>query len=153
MNRELLIIELRADEGEKLRSYKDHLGYWTIGVGHLIDPVRGANPAPFGVDLREGKSITPEQSEMLLQMDIDAKVAELDRRAPWWRRLSDNRQRVVVNMAFQLGVSGLLAFRKAVAAMQVGGYKEAAAQMRDSAWYKVQTPNRAARLVERMVVG
>lgn len=153
MNRELLIKELRADEGEKLRSYRDHLGYWTIGVGHLIDPVRGANPAPFGADLREGKSITAEQSALLLGLDIDAKAAELDRRAPWWRDLTENRQRVLLNMAFQLGVSGLLAFRKAVAAMQVGDYDEAGRQMRDSAWAKTQTPQRAARLTERMVIG
>jgi len=153
MNRELLNIELRADEGEKLRSYKDHLGYWTIGVGHLLDPAKGADPAPFGVDLREGKSITAHQSALLLNLDIDTKMVELDRRAPWWRRLSDNRQRVILNMAFQLGVSGLLAFRKAVAAMQVGDYEGAAEHMRDSAWAKTQTPNRAARLIERMVIG
>lgn len=153
MNRELLIAELRADEGEKLRSYRDHLGYWTVGVGHLIDPLRGANPAPFGVDLRGGKSITPEQLEQLLEMDIDAKMAGLDSVAPWWRRLSDNRQRVVINMAFQLGVAGVLAFRKAVAAMQVGDYSKAAAEMRDSKWAKLDTPARAARLIERMVIG
>jgi lysozyme len=155
MNRELLIQELRADEGEKLRAYRDHLGYWTIGVGHLIDPARGANPAPFGADLRTGGggTITPAQSAQLLAQDIDAKAAELDRRAPWWRGLSENRQRVVLNMAFQLGVSGVLAFRKAVAAMQVGDYDEAAFQMADSSWANTQTPARAARLIARMRAG
>lgn len=153
MNRELLKTELRADEGEKFRSYCDHLGYWTIGVGHLLDPKKGANPAPFGIDLCRGGVITPEQSEQLLDLDIDAKIAELDRRAPWWRRLSDNRQRVLLNMAFQLGVSGLLGFRKAVAAMQVGDYAEAARQMRDSKWARDDTPNRAKRMIERMVIG
>lgn len=153
MNREQLKKELTDDEGRMLRSYRDHLGYWTIGVGHLLDPARGANPAPFGADLRNGRAITPEQCNQLLDLDIDAKTAELDRRAPWWRRLSDNRQRVVLNMAFQLGVSGLLNFRKAVAAMQVGDYKEAAAQMRDSKWAQLDTPNRARRLIDRMVLG
>lgn len=153
MNRELLKTELRADEGEVLKSYQDHLGYWTVGVGHLLDSRKGADPSPFGADLTGGKAITAAQSALLLDQDIDAKAAELDRRAPWWRGLSDNRQRVVMNMAFQLGVSGLLGFRKAVAAMQVGNYAEAANQMRDSAWYRTQTPQRAARLVARMVLG
>lgn len=153
MNRELLKTELRADEGEKLRAYRDHLGYWTIGVGHLLDPKKGANPAPFGVDLCGGGTIAPEQSAQLLDLDIDAKMAELDRRAPWWRRLSDNRQRVLLNMAFQLGVYGLLGFRKAMAAAQVGDYAEAARQMRDSKWALEDTPDRAARLIERMVIG
>ncbi|MCX7283889.1 MAG: glycoside hydrolase family protein [Novosphingobium sp.] len=153
MNRELLKSELRSDEGEKLRSYRDHLGYWTIGVGHLLDPLKGANPAPFGADLRNGRSITAEQSAQLLDLDIDAKMAELDARAPWWRRLSENRQRVVVNMAFQLGTTGLLGFRKAVAAMQTGDFAEAGRQMRDSKWALEDTPARAARLIERMVIG
>lgn len=153
MNRGLLIAELRADEGEKLRAYRDNLGYWTVGVGHLIDPARGANPAPFGMDLRNGGDITPEQSAQLLDVDIDAKSAEMDRRAAWWTGLTDDRQRVLINMAFQLGVSGLLGFRKAIAAMQVGDYAEAAAQMRDSAWARTQTPVRAARLIERMALG
>lgn len=153
MNRTLFEQEIRDDEGDKLRSYLDHLGYWTIGVGHLIDPRKGASPAPFGSDLRNGKTITRGQSAQLLGIDIDAKMAELDRRAPWWRRLSDNRQRVVLNMAFQLGVSGLLAFRKAVAAMQVGDYVKAGAEMRDSKWARDDTPARAERLIERMVLG
>lgn len=153
MNRELLKTELRADEGEVLKSYRDHLGYWTIGVGHLLDPRKGADPAPFGTDLTGGKGVTAAQSALLLDQDIDAKAAELDRRAPWWRGLSDNRRRVLLNMAFQLGVSGLLGFRKAIAAMQVGDYPKAADEMRDSKWAKVDTPNRAARLIERMVIG
>lgn len=152
MNRDLLIKELRADEGEKLVAYRDHLGYWTIGVGHLIDPAKGANPAPFGTDLTRGHAITSEQSAQLLGQDIDAKAAELDKRVPWWRRLSESRQRVILNMAFQLGVAGLLAFRKALAAMQVGDYQEAGRQMLDSEWAK-QTPLRAARLIARMVEG
>lgn len=153
MNRELLKTELRDDEGDVLKSYRDHLGYWTVGVGHLLDSRKGADPAPFGADLTGGKTITAAQSALLLDRDIDAKAAELDRRAPWWRGLSDNRRRVVMNMAFQLGVSGLLGFRKAVAAMQVGNYVEAGAQMADSKWAKVDTPARAARLIKRMVAG
>lgn len=153
MDRKELKAELREDEGERLIAYRDHLGYWTVGVGHLIDPARGANPAPFGVNLIPSGRITSEQSGALLDLDVDAKEAELDRRAPWWRGLSENRQRVVMNMAFQLGVSGFLAFRKAAAAMQVGDYEQAARQMADSAWACTQTPNRAARLIARMRAG
>jgi lysozyme len=153
MNEELLKQELRDDEGEKLIAYRDSLGYWTISIGVLIDPIKGANPAPFGIDLRLGTPITREQSSQLFHQHLAGKIAEMDRRAPWWRRLSDNRQRVCLNMAYQLGVGGFLAFKKAVAAMQVGDYAKAAHEMGDSAWATIQTPNRAKRLIDRMVAG
>lgn len=153
MNEELLRQELREDEGERLVAYRDSLGYWTIGIGVLIDPIKGANPAPFGIDLRLGTPITRAQSAQLFERHIADKIAELDRRAPWWKNLSDNRQRVILNMCYQLGVSGFLAFKKAVAAMQAGDYAKAAHEMADSAWAKTQTPNRAKRLIDRMVTG
>lgn len=151
-NEQELIKELKRDEGQRLIAYRDHLGYLTIGVGHLIDPAKGANPAPFGVDLRTGTAITSAQSEMLLYQDIKEKEAELDRRLPWWRSLSPMRQRVIMNMAFQLGVSGLLAFKKTLAMVSVGHYQSAAQEMLNSAWHK-QTPARAERLAAMMVMG
>lgn len=152
MDKIKLVQELRDDEGEKLRAYKDHLGYWTIGVGHLIDPARGANPAPFGVDLRNGGFITAEQSEQLLLADIAEKEKQLDARLAWWRTLSDNRQRVLLNMAFQLGINGLLAFKNTLACVHKGDYRGATAGMLASKW-AAQTPNRAKRLADRMVAG
>lgn len=152
MDKAKLVQELRDDEGEELRAYRDHLGFWTIGVGHLIDPARGADPAPFGVDLRNGAAITPEQSAELLAQDIDDKAAQLDKRLPWWRNLSDNRQRVLMNMAFQMGVDGLLAFKNTLAYVVQSDYRSAAAGMLASKW-AAQTPNRAKRLADRMVAG
>ncbi|MBV8061446.1 MAG: glycoside hydrolase family protein [Alphaproteobacteria bacterium] len=153
MDQDLLIAELRADEGEKLTAYLDSLGLWTVGVGHLIDPKRGADPAPFGVDLRGGGIITSAQSAMLLEVDIKHKSEELDEKLPWWRNLTDNRQRVIMNMAFQMGVDGLMKFRHALMAMQNGDFNEAKRQMLDSDWAKHQTPQRAWRLADRMVAG
>lgn len=153
MNEELLKKELIEDEGEKLIAYRDSLGYWTISIGVLIDPIKGANPAPFGVDLRLGTPITRAQSAQLFERHLAEKISELDRRAAWWRGLSENRQRVCLNMCYQLGVGGFLAFKKAVAAMQVGDYAKAAHEMADSAWAKTQTLARAKRLIDRMIAG
>ena len=36
MNRHKLKTEIIADEGMMLHIYKDHLGYLTVGCGHLI---------------------------------------------------------------------------------------------------------------------
>ena len=153
MNEHILVEELRSDEGEKLKSYLDTKGLWTIGVGVLIDPKRGGNPAPFGVDLRNGGTITSAQSEALLLLHIKEKTDELDRRLPWWRNLSDNRQRILANMAFQMGVSGLLNFKKALASIKDGEYVNARLHLLDSTWARTDSPNRARRLADRMVQG
>lgn len=153
MNEHQLAIELRSDEGEKLKSYLDSKGYWTIGVGCLIDPKRGANPAPFGIDLRNGGTITANESEALLLKHIAEKAGQLDIALPWWRTLSDNRQRVLMNMVFQMGVAGVMAFKKFIAALKSGDYATAKLQMLDSTWARTDSPARARRLAERMVQG
>jgi len=152
MDMTLMVKELRDDEGEKLSSYIDTEDYWTIGVGHLIDPKRGANPAPFGVDLRGGKTITADQSAQLLMQDINSKMAQLDTQIPWWRSLSEVRQRVIVNMAFNLGVIGLMGFKNMLAAVQSGNYVLAASAMKASRWAS-QVGARADRLAAMMVAG
>lgn len=152
MDMEKLEQELISDESEKLTSYVDTEGYWTIGIGHLLDPRKGANPAPFGIDLRNNGHITKEQSRQLFAADVAEKEKQLDARAAWWRTLSDNRQRVILNMAFQLGVDGLLAFKNTLAYVRQGDYRSAAAGMLASKWAG-QTPNRAKRLSDMMAAG
>lgn len=127
---------LRGDEGEVLTAYKDHLGYLTIGVGRLIDKAKGGG-------------ITAEESAYLLANDIMRKSQELDRRLPWWTGLSDARRGVILSMAFQMGVDGLLKFVNTLAAVKAGQYDRAADGMLQSMWAK-QTPERAKRMSEQM---
>jgi lysozyme len=152
MDQSILRAELRHDEGEKLVAYKDSLGLWTVGVGHLIDPSKGANPAPFGVDLRKGGSITEAQSDALLDADIDAKCTQLDEHIAWWRDLDEVRQRVIVNMAFNLGVAGLLGFKNTLACVHEARFDDAADGMLASKWAR-QVGKRADRLAGMMRTG
>lgn len=131
--------QLRRDEDEVLSAYQDHLGYWTIGVGRLIDK-------------RKGGGITPEESAYLLNNDIDKRQAELLRRAPWMAGLDPARFGVMLNMAFQMGVDGLLGFANTLAMVKAGDYAGAAAGMLNSKW-ATQTPARAQRLSVQMRSG
>ncbi|MCT9812405.1 glycoside hydrolase family protein [Acidovorax sp. Be4] len=131
--------QLRRDEDEVLSAYQDHLGYWTIGVGRLIDK-------------RKGGGITPEESAYLLNNDIDKRQAELLRRAPWMEGLDPARFGVMLNMAFQMGVDGLLGFQNTLAMVKAGDYAGAAAGMLNSKW-ATQTPARAQRLSVQMRSG
>lgn len=130
---------LRGDEGEVLHAYPDQYSYLTIGVGRLIDK-------------RKGGGITPEESAYLLANDIARKSADLDRRLPWWRELDSARQGVLLSMAFQMGVDGLLEFKNTLAMVKAGKYDEAAKGMLSSLWAK-QTPERASRMAMQMLSG
>jgi len=138
-NDEIFLDELVRDEGEVLHAYADSLGYLTIGVGRLIDK-------------RRGGGITKEESRYLLSNDVDKVVEQLDRDLSWWRGLDAVRQRVIANMAFNLGVGGLLKFKNTLAYIKAGDYKKAAAGMLSSLWAK-QVGVRAKRLAYMMEFG
>lgn len=134
-----LTAQLRRDEGEVLTAYTDSLGYLTIGIGRLIDK-------------RRGGGITHDESAYLLSNDIDRKQAELLRRAPWTASLDPVRFGALVNMSFQLGVDGLMAFTNTLAMLKAGDYPGAAAGMLQSRWAG-QTPERAKRLAQQIITG
>lgn len=134
-----IVRSLRGEEGEVLSEYKDHLGYSTIGVGRLIDK-------------RKGGGITKEESAYLLGNDIEKVIDQLNKRLSWWTKLDDARKGVLVNMAFQMGIDGLLGFKNTLALVQAGRYTEAASGMLGSLWAK-QTPERAKRMATQMRTG
>lgn len=132
--------QLREDEGEKLTAYKDSLGFLTIGIGILID------------ERKPGAGITKEESTYLFQNRLRAKTAELRKAFTWFDKLDEVRQGVLINMAFQMGVAGVIGFKNTMSMVQQGDYEGAAKGMLNSLWAK-QTPNRAKRLSEQMRTG
>ena len=128
--------QLRREEGCVPHAYQDSLGLWTIGVGRLIDQ-------------RRGGGLSPDEIDYLLDNDIKAKTHEVLTALPWVAKLSEPRQAVLIGMAFQMGLQGLLQFKRMLGSVEDGQYAEAAAEMLDSIWAK-QTPERAARLAQQM---
>ncbi len=131
--------QLKRDEGEVLYAYTDSEGYLTIGIGRLIDK-------------RKGGGISAEESAYLFSNDFNSKLGELRRLLPWFDKLDVARQGVLLNMAFQMGVDGLLGFKNTLAMVERGDYTGASAGMLSSLWAK-QTPARAARLSMQMETG
>lgn len=131
--------QLIREEGKRRSAYQDTLGYWTIGVGRLIDE-------------RKGGGLSDAEIDLLLTNDIAAKTAELEAALPWFGRLSEQRQAVLIQMAFQMGTAGLLKFTETVGAIRDERWAHAAACMQDSLWAK-QTPERAKRLARQIETG
>ncbi|KVK97032.1 glycoside hydrolase family protein [Burkholderia ubonensis] len=134
-DRNMLIAELSRDEGRRLKPYVDSVGKTSIGVGRNLSDV----------------GISDTECDAMLSNDIDRSIAWLDRNLPWWRELGAVRQRVIINMAFNMG-GALLTFANTLAAMQRGDYVAAANGMLASKW-AAQVGARAQRLAQMMRTG
>ena len=131
--------QLLREEGAESCAYQDSLGYWTIGVGRLIDA-------------RKGGGLSNDEIDFLLENDIKTKTREVLLALPWMPRLSEPRQAVLIGMAFQMGIGGLLKFKRALGSIEDGQYAEAAVEMLESKWGN-QTPERAYRMALQMETG
>ncbi|MAL41377.1 glycoside hydrolase family protein [Thalassospira sp.] len=136
-----LVKDLQRDEDIRLFVYDDAtgqpivsgytvVGHPTIGVGRLLTSDRG---------------ISTVEALELLETDLDIVFKELDRSFPWWRGLSENRQRALANMAFNLGIPRLSKFQNMLAALKRGDYQLAADEAMNSRWAK-QVGARAERI-------
>src|SRR5260370_41905440 len=130
MNNEKLTDELIRDEGLRLRPYTDAVGKITIGIGRNLTDA----------------GISREEAYHLLNNDLENTLADLDQHLPWWRGLDEVRQRVLANMAFNMGILRLLTFAKTLALVQAGDYPAAAGAMLGSTWAKQVRP-RAIKLL------
>ena len=131
--------QLVRDEGEILHAYQDEEGFWTIGVGTLIDA-------------RKGGGITREESRYLLENRIAIAEAQVRTKLPWTLHLDEVRRAVLENMAFNQGIEHVLGFHKMLAAMQAGDWKTAAAEGMNSLWAK-EVGDRAHRLMTQLERG
>jgi lysozyme len=134
-----LVRQLKGDEGVRKCAYQDHLGFWTIGVGRLVDA-------------RKGAGLRDDEIAYLLNNDIDDRINAVGKALPWFQNLDDARKAVLLGMAFQLGTDGLLGFKNTLALIRDGKYAEAAEAMLQSKW-ATQTPERAQRLAKQMKEG
>jgi len=129
MRTDKIVEQLIRHEGLNLKPYKCPSGKLTIGIGRNL----------------EDRGITKEEALYLLYNDIDACIIDLYREVQWIRDLDGDKQEVLVNMCFNLGIGGLLKFRKFLSALESGNLKEARREMLDSRW-AVQVGNRAIEL-------
>ena len=119
-----------------MRPYRDSIGKLTIGVGRNL----------------EDKGISQREADTLLDNDLGEYSAAVVARIPFAHRLDDARRGVLINLAFNMGVEGLLKFTKTLALIEAGDYAGAADEMLRSKWAK-QVGARAQRLAEQTRTG
>lgn len=128
--------DLKRDEGLRLKPYKDTVGKVTIGVGRNLDDV----------------GISNAEAEIMLTNDIAGVMRDLDMALPWWKNLSEGRQRALANMCFNLGIHRLMGFKGMLDALRKGQYDEASQHALNSKWSR-QVGARAQRIAVLLQTG
>jgi lysozyme len=137
VNLDKLKDELTVDEGRRKKLYLCTAGKQTIGIGYNI----------------EDNGLPDHIIDALFEYSVNELVIkELDKHLPWWKQMTDARQRVLANMCFNLGIQRLLSFKNTLAYMKAGDYERAADGMKSSLWAK-QVGDRATRLIAMMRKG
>jgi lysozyme len=105
-------------EGLRLFAYKDTVGKTTIGVGRNLDD----------------RGISKEEALIMLDRDIEDFTQQLSERLFWFDQQPDKVKIVLINMAFNMGLAGLLTFRNTLEHIKNGQYDLASKEMLQSKW-------------------
>lgn len=110
--------QLIKHEGLRLFVYYDSLGIPTIGVGRNL----------------KDRGISKNEAMMMLENDIDDFTLQLSERLYWFDMQPDDAKLVLIDMAFNMGIGGLLTFHKALEYFKNNDYKNAAIELQNSKW-------------------
>jgi lysozyme len=143
-SRERVYEQLKIDEGVVYEIYKDHLGYPTFGVGHLVletDPEHGQ---PVGTPVSE------ERVRECFEKDLNIAISECAvLYGDGWDTFPEEVQEILVNMLFNLGRPRLSKFKNFNTKLLEGDWAGAAPEGLDSLWAR-QVGARAQRLMSRL---
>ena len=126
-----LLNQIKKHEGFKSSVYQCTAGYDTIGYGFAVK------------DLVLDEDI----ADLILMRKIDKLQQRIMTNLEWWTDSPAEIKDVVVNMCYQLGLSGFLKFKKTIYLLETEQYEDASLEMLNSLWAK-QTPSRARELSE-----
>lgn len=124
---------LEHHEGVRLKPYYCTGGKLTVGVGRNLEDV----------------GISRSEAQFMLENDIIRVMKQMDESVSFWRELSEVRQIVLLDMAFNLGVFGLTKFQNTLALLEAGEYEAASEEMLNSRWAE-QVGQRALNLSQAM---
>lgn len=107
---------IKLQEGLRLKIYQDTEGNLTIGWGRNLS----------------AKGICADEANLMFANDIAEAENELRLNVPWYTTLSPARQAVIINMAFNEGIGGLMGFKDFLRAAEANLPKLASQAILDS---------------------
>lgn len=122
-------------------------------LARIKEPPQDGNPWTVGIGNTHGTSPDSRIDRIRAERHTEEKILnihnDLSQLIAWYSQAPFVVKTVLINMAFNMGVSGLLKFRNTLRYMGQGMWDKAAANMEQSLWYR-QVPSRARELVERI---
>ena len=126
-----LIEQIKKHEGFRSTVYQCTEGYDTIGYGFAVKDLY----------------LSEEVCDIILIEKIAELKLNITKKFEWFEHSPNVIQNAVINMCYQMGISGFSKFKKTIYYLETEQYDEAATECLDSLWAK-QTPNRAKEVSE-----
>ncbi|MDX9787917.1 MAG: glycoside hydrolase family protein [Desulfobacterales bacterium] len=136
LNQAIIVATLQQNEGFRGRPYRCSAGKLTIGYGRNIEEV----------------GIKHSEALLMLMNDIEEVSSDLKTIFRQWDTMPPGRQLAMIDMRYQLGATGFRGFKKMLSAISAGNWQDAAAQIKDSRYYR-QVPARARRVIRMVETG
>jgi len=130
---------IKKHEGVRTKPYKDSLGLWTVGVGHLIGDGKSLPP-------EWDRELTKEEVETLFLKDYE-KHKQMAMKTPGWSKANETGQAAMIDLAFNMGGSWYKKFPATSKALEAGDFEKAADNLKDSKWYQ-QVKSRGVTIVD-----
>ena len=128
-----IVEDIKKHEGFEPKVYQCTEGYDTIGYGFAIKDL----------------FIDRDVADLILMKKLHTLLQRISVAFPWFKDIDDIAKGVVINMCYQMGLSGFSKFKKTIYYLETQQYEEASTECLDSLWAK-QTPGRAKELSERL---
>ena len=122
-----LLDSIKEHEGFSKTVYNDSLNIPTIGYGFAIKDLE----------------LSEEICEKILLEKLQDLIVRVGKKFPWWSKASEPIRDVVVELCYQLGVTGFSRFKKTIDHLENRRYAKAATEMLDSKWARSDSPKRA----------
>ena len=138
------LLRLKTDEGCKLHAYPDpRTGKepWTIGYGCT------------GPGINKDTIWTQAQADGAILLRVHQIETQLGHQLPWFNKLQEVRQDVLGNIAYNIGVHGLIKWTITLAAIGRGDYHDAADDIRNNKVWKSEIGAREERCADALQTG
>ena len=146
--------QISLHEGVEPGVYEDTKGKRTIGIGFNLDEASNRKKAEaVGLNVQDmisgKKTLSKKEMKMLYNESVKQAADDANAYLPKAGRQPPVVQKVLIDMAFNLGRTKLNKFEEMRKALVAGDYNKAADEMVDSIWYN-QVGNRSKKLEEMM---
>lgn len=138
-----LVSDIELAEGCRLGAYKDTLGNWTIGYGHLLKPNKDWT----------GHEITQEEANNLLKKDLENATVDARTLIEWAYLNTPCRQNAVIELVFNLGLNKWRGFALTRLWIQQQNWPKTRDELLNSLWAEEVGPIRSGRIAKYLLTG